>query len=161
MGKTFQAATTNTWELFDHKSLLQIFFLISAKLNFHRPLVCSTICHVQYYTAEVGGSSVWQISKKILCRSDLWSKSSHVSVVAAWNVFSIHSLIYTQSLACTFFWVWQRSAWNKSAALKSFITKNEWVNVLLYSCSKNCWIILKMPMSENRICRNQSIYDHL
>jgi hypothetical protein len=64
MGKTFQAATTNTWELFDHRSLLQNIFLISAKLNFHRPLVCSTICHVQYYTPEVGGSSVWQISKK-------------------------------------------------------------------------------------------------
>ena len=39
-------------------------FLISAKLNFHRPLVSSTICRVQYYTPEVGGSSVWQISKK-------------------------------------------------------------------------------------------------
>ena len=64
MGKTFQAATTNTWELFDHRSFLQNVFLISAKLNFHRPLVCSTICHVQYYTPEVGGSSVWQISKK-------------------------------------------------------------------------------------------------
>ena len=64
MGKTFQAATTNTWELFDPTSLLQNIFLISAKLNFHRPLVCSTICRVQYYTPEVWGSSVWQIPKK-------------------------------------------------------------------------------------------------
>ena len=64
MGKTFQAATTNSWELFDPTSLLQNIFFISAKLNFHRPLVCSTICRVQYYTPEVGGSSVWQISKK-------------------------------------------------------------------------------------------------
>ena len=50
-----------------HESFLapaKYFFLISAKLNFHRPLVCSTICCVQYYTPEVGGSSVWQISKK-------------------------------------------------------------------------------------------------
>ena len=43
MGKTFQAATTNTWELFDPTSLLQNIFLISAKLNFHQPLVCSTV----------------------------------------------------------------------------------------------------------------------
>ena len=43
MGKTFQPATTNTWELFDHRSLLQNIFLISAKLNFHQPLVCSTV----------------------------------------------------------------------------------------------------------------------
>ena len=64
MGKTFQAAITNTWELFDPTSLLQNIFLISAKLNFHQPLVCSTICRVQYYTLEVGGSSVWQISKR-------------------------------------------------------------------------------------------------
>ena len=92
MGKTFQAASTNTWELFDHRSVLQNIFLISAKVNFHRPLVCSTICHIQYYTPEVGGSSVWQISKEIFCRSDLWSKSTHVLVVAAWNVFPIHSL---------------------------------------------------------------------
>ena len=60
IGKTFQAAQLTH----DHRSLLQNFFLISAKLNFHRPLVCSTVCHVQYYTPEVGGSSVWQISKK-------------------------------------------------------------------------------------------------
>ena len=37
---------------------------MSAKLNFHRPLVCSTIRNIQYYTPEVRGSSVWQISKK-------------------------------------------------------------------------------------------------
>ena len=40
MGKTFQAAMTNTWEIFGHISLLQNIFLISAKLNFHGPLVC-------------------------------------------------------------------------------------------------------------------------
>ena len=38
----------------------------------------------------------WKFSladiKKIFCRSDLWSKTSHVLVVAAWNVFPIHSL---------------------------------------------------------------------
>ena len=64
MGKTFQAATTNTRELFDHRTLLQNIFLIFAKLNFHQPLVCSTVRDIQYYTPEVGGSSVWQISKK-------------------------------------------------------------------------------------------------
>ena len=64
MGKTFQVATTNTGELFDPTSLLQNIFLISDNLNFHRPLVCSAISRVQYYTPEVGGSSVWQISKK-------------------------------------------------------------------------------------------------
>ena len=42
----------------------------------------------------------WKFSladiKKIFCRSDLWSKSSHVLVVAAWNVFPIHSLLYSE-----------------------------------------------------------------
>ena len=49
MEKTFQAAqlTHERYLTIDHS------FLISAKLNFHRPLVCSTICYV------------WQISKKI------------------------------------------------------------------------------------------------
>ena len=61
--KRFQAAQL-THEIFDHRSLLKHIFLISAKLNFHRPLVCSTVCYVQNYTPEVGGSSVWQISKK-------------------------------------------------------------------------------------------------
>ena len=32
-------------------------------------------------TPEVGGSSVWQISKKMFCRSDLRSKIYHVLVV--------------------------------------------------------------------------------
>ena len=54
MGKTFQAATTNTLELFDHRSLLQNIFLISAKLNFHRTLVCSTARDIQYYTKHQG-----------------------------------------------------------------------------------------------------------
>ena len=39
----------------------------------------------------------WKFSladiKKIFCRSDVGSKSSHVLVVAAWNVFPIHSLL--------------------------------------------------------------------
>ena len=38
----------------------------------------------------------WKFSlaniKKIFCRSDLWSKISHVLVMAAWNVFPIQSL---------------------------------------------------------------------
>ena len=94
MGKTFQAATTNTWKLFDPTSLLQNIFLISAKLNFHQPLVCSTVRDIQYYTPEVGGSSVWHMYiKKIFFRSHLWPKSTHVLVVAAWNVFPIHSLV--------------------------------------------------------------------
>ena len=63
MGKTFQAATTNTWELFGYRSLMKNIFLISAKLNFHQPLVCTTVRDIKYYTPEVGGSSVWQISK--------------------------------------------------------------------------------------------------
>ena len=42
MEKTFQAARI-THEIFDHRSLLQNIFLISAKLNFHQPLVCSTV----------------------------------------------------------------------------------------------------------------------
>ena len=40
----------------------------------------------------------WRFSladiKKIFCRSDLWSESSHVLVVAAWNVFPIHLLLW-------------------------------------------------------------------
>ena len=91
MGKTFQAATTNTWELFDHRWLLQNIFLISAKLNFHQPLVCSTICPVQYYIPEVGGSSVWQISKKKHLAGSMVKNLSCVSC-AAWNDFSINSL---------------------------------------------------------------------
>ena len=55
MGKTFQAATTNTWELFEHRSLLQNIFLISAKLNFHRPLVC-TVISVRLWSFKDGGS---------------------------------------------------------------------------------------------------------
>ena len=39
----------------------------------------------------------WKFSladiKKIFCRSDVGSKSSHVLVVAAWNIFPIHSLV--------------------------------------------------------------------
>ena len=39
----------------------------------------------------------WKFSladiKKIFCRRDTWSKSSHVLVVAAWNIFPIHSLM--------------------------------------------------------------------
>ena len=74
MGKTFQAAqlTHERFLTIDH-SLLQNIFLISAKLIFHRPLVCSTI------------RILWKFSladiKKIFCRSDLWSKISHVLVV--------------------------------------------------------------------------------
>ena len=45
-----------------HESFLTIYH--SAKLIFHRPLVCSTVREIQYYTPEVDGSSVWQISKK-------------------------------------------------------------------------------------------------
>ena len=71
MGKTFHAATTNTWELFDHRSLLQSIFLISANLNFHRPLVCSTICDLQE----------WSMVKNLSCVS-----------CAGWNVFPINSL---------------------------------------------------------------------
>ena len=41
-----------------HRSLLQFFFLISAKQNFHQPLVCIPI------PIRKSGSSVWQISKK-------------------------------------------------------------------------------------------------
>ena len=44
--------TTNTWEILDHRSLLQNIFLISAKLNFHGTLVCSTICYVFLYNNE-------------------------------------------------------------------------------------------------------------
>ena len=50
MGKTFQAAMTDTWEIFDHRSLLQNMFLISARLNFHQPLVCSTIRNGEHIT---------------------------------------------------------------------------------------------------------------
>ena len=91
MGKTSQAATTYTWELFDHISFLQNIFLTSAKLNFHRPLVCSTMSHTVLHTRGWWKFSLADI-KKIFCRSDLWSKSSHVLVVAAWNVFPILSL---------------------------------------------------------------------
>ena len=61
MGKTFQAAqlTHERFLTIDHS--YKIFFLISAKLNFHQPLACSTIHNI-----EVRGSSVWQISKEKL-----------------------------------------------------------------------------------------------
>ena len=59
MGKMFQAAQLT------HERFLTIdHYLISAKLNFHQPLVCSTKRNIQYYTPEVRGSSVWQKSKK-------------------------------------------------------------------------------------------------
>ena len=45
-GENVSSCTTNTWDIFDHRSLLQNIFLISAKLNFLGPLVCSTICSV-------------------------------------------------------------------------------------------------------------------
>ena len=38
MGKMFQAEQLT--QIFDHRSLLQNISLISAKLNFHEPLVC-------------------------------------------------------------------------------------------------------------------------
>ena len=49
---------------------------------------------------------------------------------------------YTWSLARVFFEVWQKSAWTKSAALKSLVTKNAWVKEFLHLCSQNCiiWI---------------------
>ena len=40
--KNVSSCTTNTWKIFDHRSLLQNIYLISAKPNFHRPLVFST-----------------------------------------------------------------------------------------------------------------------
>ena len=44
----------------------------------------------------------WKFSladiKKIFCRSDRWSKSSYVLVVAAWNVFPILSLLRTRKV---------------------------------------------------------------
>ena len=61
MGKTCQAAQLTHERFFDHRSLLQNILLISAKLNFHEPLVCSTICYIE---VVVSGISVWQISKK-------------------------------------------------------------------------------------------------
>ena len=45
--------------------------------------------------------------KKILCRSDLWSKSSHVLVVAAWNVFPILSLMWVCALNGNFIRAWR------------------------------------------------------
>ena len=41
-------------------------------------MACSTIFYVEYYTPEVPGSSVWQISKKYF--AGVWSKISHVLV---------------------------------------------------------------------------------
>ena len=72
MGEMFQAAQ---WEIFDHRSLLQNIFLISAKLNFHRPML-----RIVLYTRGRWKFSLVDI-KKIFCRSDLWSKISHVLVV--------------------------------------------------------------------------------
>ena len=40
--------------------------------------------------------------QKMFSRSDLWSKSSHVLVVAAWNVFPIHSLVWDIVLTAHF-----------------------------------------------------------
>ena len=50
-----------------YRLLLQNIFLISAKLNFHRPLVYSTIHCIQYYTPEV--LQEWSMVKKLSCVS--------------------------------------------------------------------------------------------
>ena len=53
--------------------------------------------HFFYQSIVLHTRGPWKFSladiKKMFCRSDLWSKSSHVLVVAAWNVFPIHSLM--------------------------------------------------------------------
>ena len=61
MEERFQAAQLT------HKRFLTTpakYLLISADLNFDGPLVCSIICYIWYYTPEVDGSSVWQMSNE-------------------------------------------------------------------------------------------------
>ena len=55
----------------------------------------SDICtwHIVLHTRGWWKFSLADI-KKIFCRSHLWPKSSCVLVVAAWNVFPIHSLFW-------------------------------------------------------------------
>ena len=70
MGKTFQAAQLT------HERFLTIDML-----------------HIVLHTRGRWKFSLADI-KKIFCRSDVGSKSSHVLVVAAWNVFPIHLLLW-------------------------------------------------------------------
>ena len=60
------------------------------------------VLYVTYSTTHQRSLEVQfsRYKKKPFCRSDIWSKISHVLVLAAWNVFPIHSLNY--ELASTF-----------------------------------------------------------
>ena len=68
------------------------YFFISAKLNFHRPLVCSTKRNIQYYTPEVRGSSVWQISKKYFA-GVIYGQKSLMCQLCSLKRFPINSLL--------------------------------------------------------------------
>ena len=91
------SCTTNIWEIFDHRSHI---FLISAKLSFNGPLVCSTICYVLIVLHTRGW---WKFSfsdiKKKLQEWSMVKKLSFVSC-AAWNVFPINSLL-SSKIPCT------------------------------------------------------------
>ena len=91
MGKTFQAAqlTHERFLTIDHSC--KIFFLISAKLNFHGPLVCITICYLYSTTHQrLVEVQFGRYQKNILQE---WSMVKNLSCVscAAWNVFTINS----------------------------------------------------------------------
>ena len=60
-GENVSSCKTNTWEIFDHRSLLKNIFLIPAKLNFHGPLVCSK---GTFYSESAG--EIWNRHVKVL-----------------------------------------------------------------------------------------------
>ena len=83
-GENVSSCTTNTWEIFDHRSLLQNIFLISAKLNFH---VTYSTTHQRSEEVQFG-----RYQKKNILQE--WSMFKNLSCVscAAWNVFPINSI---------------------------------------------------------------------
>jgi hypothetical protein len=95
MGKTFQAAQL-AHEIFDHISLLQNMFLISAKLNFQCVVLYvmyspthQTLVEVQFGRYQKNILQEWSMIKNLACVS-----------CAAWNVFPINSLMPFSSCWC-------------------------------------------------------------
>ena len=53
--------------------------------------------HVQYYTPEVGGSSVWQVSRKYFA-GVIYGQNLSCASYETWNVFPISSLLADRSI---------------------------------------------------------------
>ena len=60
--------------------------MLDLLIYFSKSVTYSTTTHQRSVEVQFGRY------KKIFCRSDIWPKISHVLVMAAWNVFPIHSL---------------------------------------------------------------------